>query len=280
MENLEEYFQGKEIVLDVNDGSMKAPEVFGESQLGLANLASICYGFKTSEWKEITNGHFHSLKENLKFEKEFEKDISDFSKVSKFLSVKLWPAEYKESIPEGKAIIREDIEGTITILVFDLPMAVRNVAPSEITDWDKSIEELFEIGLKNVFNNYEVELEKQELDGKPCYILCGDHLFGSTYALELNKFQQCIGSRGAIVSIPHRHAVVIYPVEGLDVMNDFIKLASIASGMYGEGPGSITSNIYWYNNGKYMNLPYEFKDNNFNFYPPYEFVDFLNKVSE
>jgi hypothetical protein len=48
--------------------------------------------------------------------------------------------------------------------------------------------------------------------------------------------------------------------------------------MNGEGPGSISDNIFWYKDGHYENLPYEIVDDKIQFYPPEGFVSMLNSL--
>jgi len=52
----------------------------------------------------------------------------------------------------------------------------------------------------------------------------------------------------------------------------------VLQGMYREGPGSISNSLYWYQDGKLMNLSYELTDKELSFKPTDEFLELMNQL--
>jgi hypothetical protein len=46
-----------------------------------------------------------------------------------------------------------------------------------------------------------------------------------------------------------------------------------------EGPGSISSRLYWYQAGEYVDLPYRAEGDTLHFSPPESFVEMMNLLS-
>lgn len=89
-----------------------------------------------------------------------------------------------------------------------------------------------------------------------------------------------IGSKGALIGIPNRHAVLIYPIENHEVVKDINTLITITKGMYDEGPGSISSNLYWYNGDKLITLKIDVSNKTLKFSSSENFLNMLNTLKE
>jgi len=57
-------------------------------------------------------------------------------------------------------------------------------------------------------------------------------------------------------------------------------MLQIARGMFVEGPGSITDQLYWYNRGEWTHIPSEVKDDSMSVSPPDNFVEMMNNLAE
>src|SRR5258705_12485514 len=86
---------------------------------------------------------------------------------------------------------------------------------------------------------------------------------------------------GAIVAVPHRHAVLFLPIEDMRVMDAVNSMIPIAFGMYQEGPGSLSSGLYWWRSRALTHLPTKVSAQSISFSPPDAFVqEVLNRVPE
>lgn len=276
---LEDYFYAKNVTYSIGDGQINAgPNDFGFTVLGLTNVAQVCKLDQLKNYKEKVSDHFEALIRTNQFDKEFKKIIDDFEQVKEYIAVRLYPDDY---VPEtAKAVsIRKHFAGDIiALLVFDLPDSVMSIT-SEVADkWNKTPEELFETGIQNIKNKYPLNISKQKVGELEIWFVQGNHFFTPNIVFDLNNQPKLLGTYGSLIGIPHRHAVIIYPIEDIQVVNVLNALIPTVYGMNQEGPGSISSNIFWYKGGEFENLPYKIEEGQIQFYPPESFVNLLESL--
>jgi len=290
--NVASYFEDQGVAIQIEDGVVTAvsdtPQPDGESdaddgfgQLGLHNLSQMCAQVEEHEWGEIIGNHFSSLEQTRREAEALDADLKDFDKVKHLLAVRFFPLGYVDET-KMQLIHRVDLAGTTTALVFDLPTAVRSVNRSESEGWNKTDEELFAIGLENLRRSDEPpEISVHQLDdaGDLCTI-GGDSFMTATHALLLDEKSGFLGPHGGLVAIPHRHIVLCHPIRDLRVIPALQRMLQIARGMFVEGPGSITDQLYWYHRGQWTHIPSEVQDDAMSVNPPESFVEMMNDLSE
>jgi hypothetical protein len=177
---------------------------------------------------------------------------------------------------------RVPAEGLIETLVYDLPGSVRTVPPDHVRKWGMSPEELFRLGLANV--KAEPPPAKQIFDvgkGAAIQALVGDSFFTASHALFLEEHLAPPPPFGALVAVPHRHAVLYHPIENMRVIGAVNSMIPIAFGMYQEGPGSLSPGLYWWREGSLTLLPSKVSAQSISFSPPDVFVkEVLDRVPE
>jgi hypothetical protein len=255
---------------------LRMPE--GEKQLGLMKLAQMCKEAKQGEWRGVIERFFDNLLRSERENKELEGKMKDFEQIKKMLVVRLAP---EGTLPRELLVCREDLPGTVSYLALDLPTSIRSLKPDEVAVWGRPPGELFETALENVARMARPEVSTPELEeGVTCTALVGESFFVATHALLLDLYPECLGAQGSLVAVPHRHCVLAYPIEDLSVIKAIPRLALIGRKLEAEGPGSISAKLYWYHHGAFIPLPYEIKENTFNFAPPEDFVAVLNELGE
>ena len=278
---IEEYFKQKNFEISINDGVVIVENGdFGLNNLGLVNLAQICKQENSNEWKEIVSDHFNRMIEANEFETDFNKKIKDFEQIQKYIGVRLYHKEYIEAVGKENTVYKELTDEIVELLVFDLPHTVTSIKPENVTAWNKQTKELFDIGFKNIKSNYPLEISQQDMKDYKIWLIQSDNVFASNILLDKNDLKKYIGKHGALIGVPHRHAVIIYPIENLEVAKAINSLIPIIKGMNNEGPGSISDRLYWYKDNQLINLPYNFLDNKLQFYPPDNFVSMLNELKK
>ncbi|MEY3443795.1 MAG: hypothetical protein RLZZ519_2076, partial [Bacteroidota bacterium] len=108
----------------------------------------------------------------------------------------------------------------------------------------------------------------------------GVHFFVPNIAFELHRRPDLVGKHGALVGLPHRHAAIIYPIESLDVIKAVNTLIPIVKGMNEEGPGSLSDNIFLFQNGEFEAIPYKFTEDKLQLFPTDNFISLLNSLAE
>jgi len=278
---VEEYFKQKNFKISINDGVVIVEnDDFGLNNLGLVNLAQICKQENRNAWKEIVADHFNRMIEANNFETDFNKKIKDFNQIQQYIGVRLYHKEYIETVGRENTVYRELTDEIVELLVFDLPRTVTSIKPENISAWNKQTNELFDIGFKNIKSNYPLEISQQDMKDYKIWFIQSDNVFASNILLDKAELKKYIGKHGSLIGVPHRHAVIIYPIENLEVTKAINSLIPIIKGMNNEGPGSISDKLYWYNDNKLINLPYNIGDNKLQFYPPDDFVTMLNGLKD
>lgn len=286
-EIVHDYFRARGDEIDIVDGGFDY-SFDGEMnvQLGLHNLSQVCHASDRSDWREIIENHFNTFEHSERERLELEANIGDFNKVRDMIVVRLYPVgflEFKKDDDGHNWMAREDIPGIISVLAFDLPSCVRSVTREETAAWNRSDDELFRIGLQNTRALQEaVQIDRLDLENANyLHVIGGESFMTATHALLLHDKPDLLGTHGAWVAVPHRHMVVVHPIEDLSSMMVLHQMTGLAAGMYEEGPGSISPCVYWYSDHKewYM-VPVEITEEGLRVSPPEEVVEMLNQLSE
>lgn len=276
------HFEKEQRTYTLGDGVVHLEQPLGGAhQLGLLNLAQNCALNDEKEWPDIIESHFRIMAKSHQEHQVLHDRLGAFDKIADLLSVRLWPDSYLRELGKDKILHRRDVPGTITALVFDLPSSVRNVTPQESQAWGKTIEELFELGLANLRENCIPDVTEQNLgEGVTITLFSDESFFVASHALLLEEHGECLGTFGALVGIPHRHVLLVYPVNDLQVLPAIHRLIPIIHGMEREGPGSLSRGLFWYREGQFTDLPYELEKRVLRFSPPEEFVEMMNLLAE
>lgn len=275
---VKEYFMAAQVSVVFNDGVVVVSPT--KRQYGLQNLAQVCYQAEPETWTEVISHHFQTIHQAEAEGRAIEEKLADFAAVAPFLAVRLYPDSYLHQIGPDKAVASIDLEGTATMLVLDLENAIRTVGADDTKPWGKSSYELIRLGLNYVRETSNVEVSDFQLtDELSVKIISGDSFFASTMVLLLEEFPECLGLYGTLVGVPHRHAAILYPIQNLDVIKAVNVLIPLVRGLYNEGPGSISQNLYWYRHQKFINLPYRETRKTLQVSPPAEFTDMVNRMA-
>lgn len=277
--HINNYFALKNISCSFGDEEIELEhEKWGVAKLGLVNLAQMCHQSKRRKWKMLIYGHFLSLEKNWLFTEDFDKKVHDFSLAKDYLGVRLYHNDYVSVLEDGLVIGKQLTDDIFALLVFDFPQSVVNVKPEQTIQWNKTNEELFDIGVINIKTKYKYNPSLQKFGKFKAWIVHGTHFFVPNVVLDLPNYPNLIGSKGSLVGIPHRHSVLIYPINDLMVVDAINLLIPIICEMNKKGPGSISNNLFWYNGNEFFTLPYSLDDQKLQFYPPKDFELLLNSL--
>lgn len=111
--------------------------------LGLLNLAQLCKKNQSDEYRQIVDGHFDTMIEANRFQKEFEKIETNFDQVKQYIAVRLYDDRYMASIGKQYFIGKEFAGELFAAIVFDLPYTITNIKPEQIMLKSKNISEQY-----------------------------------------------------------------------------------------------------------------------------------------
>ena len=274
-----ERLRGWGISAEIDDGMVLLPD--DGQQMGLQNLAQICNRHDEDEWPDIIGEHFGRVLEVLKQGGNAIWREAPFASIRGQLALRLQPESLLESEAGEHLVYRYHLPGTVTMLVLDLPTTIASVTWEMVGNWGRSADDLFEIALENVRKMPEPTIDSIETgSGVDVITFVGDDFFVASNVLLLDKYPECIGAGGTLVIVPHRHTMMCYPIYDTEVVSAISTLLPTAYGMFNEGPGSISPNLYWYDGEAFIDLPYTVVDMQLNFEPPAPFVSLLEKLVE
>ena len=108
----------------------------------------------------------------------------------------------------------------------------------------------------------------------------GESFFTASFALMLDQLDGATSPNGTLVAIPHRHMLLFHSIHTADAIFAVQHLGVLAVNLDQQGPGSISPNLFWYRDGRFVNLPFRLEGDTFNFRPPDEFMKMLNGLPE
>lgn len=274
----------RQIPFEFGDGTVLVTPPGGEkADYGLLNLAQTCHATPRSDWASTIQEHFDNAFRSTRDSEELDARCDKLEAVRSCLKVRLYHTDYRDQMDGSGLVHREPAEGLIETLVYDLPGSVRTVPPDHATRWGVPEDELFRIGLANVKAERPPPVAQTFDVGKGAVIraLVGDSFFTASHVLFLEDHLDPRPEFGAVIAVPHRHAVLFHAIVDMRVVAAVNSMIPIAYGMYQEGPGSLSPGLYWWRPGSLTALPSKVTAQSISFSPPASFVsEVLNKVPE
>jgi hypothetical protein len=254
---------GNGIVSVLNGGSAR--------HFPLAALADACREKTPNDWDTVLAEQLAQVTADLD-----AFDLADFDRIKDSLRLQLG---ISPGIAVEQTICRENLPGVETVLVLDLPMAVRTINPNEAAGWNVSSDELFQIALDHIRGMPTPKIEEIELDDRlTALVMTGESPFVASQVLLLEEYPKLLGPFGAIIAVPTWHILLSHPIHSRATQDALFPMAWIATRRWNDGPGSVTPRLYWYRNGRFTHLPYEFNGERFRLHPPKQFADMLASI--
>ncbi len=273
------YLSERNIDGTIDDGTVNINQ--GDQRLGLQNLAQICNQNDGAQWREIVFQHFDSVYSSIVEEDFSAAKGASFEQIRSQLAVRLQPDQILNSEASEHIVYRVHLPGTVSLLALDMPTAISSVTWEMVQGWNKTVDELFEIALDNIKQQPFPKPDTVTADdGTELISFFGDDFFVTTRALFFSTQPDLLGAYGSLVAVPHRHAMLCYPIYDMEVLSAISTMLPATIGMYSEGPGSLSAQLYWYDGEEFMLLPYQLDGAQLNFEPPLEFVQMLENLSD
>jgi hypothetical protein len=167
-------------------------------------------------------------------------------------------------------------EGVDAVLCVDLPTAVANLKPEESIATGLTMPELWELAISQIDDGEPV----QEDDlGSGVTAFSGDSFFVASRVLDLEQFAGEIPEHGALAAIPHRHILLVHPIETTEALDALNLMIGAADHFYRQGPGSIVPYVFWWRHDRaLLRIPGGIRDGQRYLVPPDEFIDVLNAL--
>lgn len=280
---VEGYFAEKQIPakLNADEGVIKPQaNVFEQTSVfGLQNLAQACSQTEPAQWRDVIATHFNCIFTASDDQNALRIDVGDFGKIKDQLRARLYPIDLLNQSVE--TVHRFGPEGTLEVIVLDLPTSVRTVSRSEAREWPLDPAQLFEIGRQNLQRN---GLLKDTLvavqPGVEVHLYTGDTYYAGSHALIVDAYLPSHLHHGALVGMPKRDVLLLHVIRNIGTAEAIGSMLQAIIGMHTDGPGSLSAHLYWYRHGEFIALPYELNGQSLTFTPPSDFVEMLQSLAD
>ncbi|MCL2828538.1 MAG: hypothetical protein FWD99_07380 [Oscillospiraceae bacterium] len=279
---VEQHFTAQGAPYTIEDGIVyvKMDDVEADWQYGLDNLVQVCAQVKPQDYPEMIAHHFQVIAEGNAFLNSF--DFDDFASVKPYLGVRLYDRDYVEyAINLGQdTMIRRPFAGDLfSVLVFNFPHSIQTIATEDTEKWGKAEDELFAMGIDNIRRDCPLEPQEIPISDDKLFLYETEHFFASNILFDLEQNEQLVGRGGAIVAVPTRSTAMIYPIYDLNVVEALNIFFHNAPACFMAGPGSLSREIFWYQNGQYESLDFE-PGRKVKFTPSENFLALLNELEQ
>jgi hypothetical protein len=267
-----EYFRDQPDAV-LQDGRAKADG----QQYGLGNVAQLCLELPETEWPRCIARHFDGVRSSQPEALQWLLRKSDPGWARPRLLVRLYR---KGALPPAMTVVREDLPGIDTVLVADLPSIACNVMPDDLATWALPKDETFAAALGNLARAQHGTWHTCAIDvaGRVrVHALEGGSLYAASHVLQLERWPERLGRHGALVAVPNRHIVTVYPIDSVAVVAAIQHVLPMVHHMHTTGPGSISRELYWRRpDGTFLHLPACVTGNVIHFLPPDEYSQMVN----
>lgn len=271
---VEAYFAQRHIAidLDAHEGLVRPQndDATRTSVLGLQNIAQLCARTEVSRWPELIASHFNCIFEATGDDNALEVNVERFERVAPLLRVRLYPVDVLSQTVE--TVHRLGPDGTLEVLVLDLPTTVRTIARSEAARWGLAQAELFEIGRRNLRAKHTLHQRRVSVSpGVELRVFAGDPYYAASFALLPELWLPRAAPHGALVAIPRRDVLLTHLIRNIGVLDAVEVMLRITIHLHADGPGSLVPYLYWYHQGEFVLLPYQIESEVAQLEPPQAF---------
>ena len=229
------------------------------SVVNLHNLILKCSEIDKEKWSELINSHFDSMNESI--EKQKELDPNKFETLVDYFSIRIYQESFvNQNGGTENLIAKKDLDGTVSLLMLDLPSTFTPIQKDMFDLWDKTVEEVFEIAQSNV-NKQEFTKMTESIDVNDKKIevnFIENEDYGASLALDLkNNTPEFIGEWGSVIAIPNKGIVNICKVskeKPVDFILFIQRFKPVVEQFYNQHPQPISTNFYWYYNGDFTKI--------------------------
>lgn len=167
-------------------------------------------------------------------------------------------------------------DGIAAVLSVDSRQGPRTVAPDEIErlGWD------LDTAWDAAWSQTSMLVEPDEIDVVDIGGVDVIHVFGrSEYTASLVPHLDLVlgpmDDAGALIGLPCDHTVLVHPIEGTSSRRAIGTMVPIIRRLHGDGPGSLSPQLYWWRGGELTWIPTVFGGPTNEVYLPYGLGDIL-----
>ncbi len=186
----------------------------------------------------------------------------------------------QDQITAAQAVTRTVAPGIVAV-AFDLKPAAgipAAVGAAQLSEWRRSSKRVYALAERNSRIGLRLKPVETELDeGVLAQVFSGnDH--AAVQAVMIAGGRVCKGREGALVIFPSNDYAVCYPIQNSEAERALQMLSVIAHRAFREHPLPLTDQVFWVRHGRWMTVPYEMKDDGYDYIGTPEFDRMLARL--
>lgn len=277
LELVMEYFHRRQLKVELHfQGGLVTPQADTAEPpmtgvLSLHRLARQCAQREPGDWRKVIQEYLDCLLA--------AGDIlpPDFREVSERLRSRLYPTRLLKQVKD--ILARPGPEGTIEVVVVDMPSAVRTVSAVEAKQWGLPLEQLFELGRRNLRRALQEQMHQFTVNNDVVlHIFSGDNFYTASGLLIAEHIFPPHLPHGALVSIPRHDVLLAHYIHNIGAAEALDILVNAALQLAEDEVGRLTTNLYWYRDGQCVHIPWQEKDDELSFSLPEELEAVLESL--
>ena len=243
----------------IKKGVVELEEGQDYSMVNLHNLILQCSQLERNKWAELIQSHFSGMYESM--EKQKQLDPNNFESLVDYFSIRIYQEAYiTQNGGTDNLVAKKDLEGTLSLLMLDLPSTFTPIQKEIFDLWNKTTDEVFEIGQRNVNKQEFIKAtESIDVNGQKIAIhFIENEDYGASLALDLEtNAPEFVGEWGAVVAIPNKGIANICKVskdKPLDFMLFIQRFKPVVEQFYNQHAQPVSTDFYWYYEGGFTKI--------------------------
>jgi hypothetical protein len=183
-------------------------------------------------------------------------------------------------------VVTQTIAPGVVAVAIDFTSGARDartapaVSAAQLREWRRSSRRVFTLAARNTRLSLRHTPVETELDeGVLAHVISGDD-YAAVQAIDIANLRVCNGREGALVIIPSNDYFACYPIDNSETERALQMLSVVTHGAFREHQRPLTDQVFWVRRGRWMPVPYEMKDDGYDYIGTPEFDRMLARLPE
>ncbi|MBI5851815.1 MAG: hypothetical protein HZB39_12440 [Planctomycetes bacterium] len=248
--DVERWFRSQQLVpeLQATGAMLVRGGKQGAEEFDLELLAELCAGAPRGEWLGLIDAQLRrvvAMRDALA-----SVAVMSWQDAQDRLRLRIHPESFLEEggLKPADVAGAVDLPGTVTLAFVDGEESATVVSRNSLERWRQATVGVLAIALVNTRRELEGKLRVDPQDIGPLgtlYAITSGSYYGASMVLDLDSHDEMLGEHGAIVAVPTRDAVFVWPFDDLRVKDLIPALYRLAGSAADRMGGELDRGLFW-----------------------------------
>ncbi len=244
---------------EVKDGFLVVHLPTGDiAQCGLLNVATRCAAATRAEYPVLVEAHFERCFATVAPAEKADDPLPSWEQIRPHLRMRLYADAF---LGERKAhcIGRQLTDGIYAASVIDYPHMAVSLSDEMLTALCGTVEDAIAASIANC-RDLKFTREDLPIDGAEAFVLMSDNHYVTSQIFHLERHLPAGHLSGALVGLPHRHNLMVYPLRPESVAMAIPAMHFVCRNVYRdftkkEQGLALSPHLYWWHEGELTMVP-------------------------